>query len=275
MSRAIGQAIITVLIFMAAWKGLSQLDLMNFFRVEEAQTRTEEKLGELLTNMLEESEVIIEDPYMIETLDSILNRVCKANDIDREEIHLHLVLKDEINAFAMPAGNLVIYSGLIQASENPEELSGVICHELAHIQLNHVMKKLIKEIGLSVLIAGTAGDAGPQVMREVMRSLSSSAFDRSMEREADLKGVEYLVASEIDPEPFADFMFKMALDNEGNAYPDILQWVSTHPELEERAEYIIEYGKETGGGNYTPVLSDSTWTGLKAELNSYAEDNLW
>ena len=101
---------------------------------------------------------------------------------DREIIKVHVLNKDEINAFALPNGHLIIYSGLINNSGNQEELTGVICHEIAHIELNHVMKKLIKEIGLSVLISMTTGKGGSEIIKETAKMLSSSAFDRKLEK---------------------------------------------------------------------------------------------
>ena len=80
------------------------------------------------------------------------------------------------NAFALPGGHLVLYTGLINASDNFEEVTGVIGHELAHIELNHVMKRLVREIGLSALISMTTGESNPQVVLETAKLLSSSAF---------------------------------------------------------------------------------------------------
>jgi predicted Zn-dependent protease len=73
---------------------------------------------------------------------------------------------DEINAFALPNGHLIVYSGLILNSDNQEELIGFICHEIAHIALNHIMKRLVKEIGTSVLISMTTGNGGSEIIKE-------------------------------------------------------------------------------------------------------------
>src|SRR5690606_26318193 len=93
---------------------------------------------------ISESEKEIKNPQIIKYIDSIINNICRANNIDRKLIKAHLIEKDEVNAFAIPNGHLVIYDGLIKASEKPDELAGVISHEIAHIELQHVMKKLIK-----------------------------------------------------------------------------------------------------------------------------------
>ena len=172
--------------------------------------------------------------------------------------------KDEINAFALPSGHLIVYSGLIINSDNQEELIGVICHEIAHIELNHVMKKLVKEIGLSVLISITTGNGGSEIIKETAKILSSTAFDRSLEKEADIKAVDYLVNAKVNPEPFANFLYK--LSNKEHDATEYLTWISTHPDLKERAKYIIEYSKNKLT-DYEPILSIETWEKLKVELN--------
>jgi len=93
--------------------------------------------------------------------------------------------------------------------------------------------------------------------------LSSSAFDRSLEKEADIKAVDYLVNANLNPEPFAYFLYKLSeTENEAAKY---LTWISTHPDSKERAEYIIEYGKGKKT-QYKPVLSIDTWDKLKTTL---------
>jgi beta-barrel assembly-enhancing protease len=155
-----------------------------------------------------------------------------------------------------------VYCALIIDSENESELCGVLGHEIAHIQLSHVMKKLVKEIGLSVLISMTAGGGG-ETVKEAVKMLSSSAYDRTLEKEADLKSVEYLTAANINPEPFADFLYRMG-DGEASSIK-YLSWMSTHPDSKERAAYIVEsIDKEKK--DYKPVLAKSTWEKLKKYL---------
>src|SRR5690606_8652338 len=122
-------------------------------------------------------------------------------------------------------------------AENPEELIGVIGHEIAHVELDHVMKKLIKEIGLSVLVSMTTGRSGSEVIKETTRILSSSAFDRSLEKEADLKAVEYLAKAGIAAHFFADFLNRLAKDEDKTS--TYLSWISSHPDSKGRSEYIL------------------------------------
>ena len=109
----------------------------------------------------------------------------------------------------------------------------------------------------------TTGNSGAEVIKETAKMLSSSAFDRSLEKEADIKAVDYLINANVNPEPFADFLYKLS-DSEHEA-TKYLTWISTHPDSKERAGYIIEYSKDKET-EYKPILSNETWDKLKAAL---------
>ncbi len=262
MKKLILQGLVLVVVFFATWLLLTKIDWFTLFRIQKVTDKTEEKLGELFWEMYQKSETEITHTFAVKTIDSLVSKICSANSIDRNKIKVHLLKKDELNAFALPNGHLVIYSGLLLDADNPEEASGVIGHEMAHIQLNHVMKKLLKEVGLTALISITTG-SGSESIKSIAKTLSSSAFDRSLEKDADMKAVDYLVAAGIHPEPFADFLFKLSKNETGASH--YLTWLSTHPDSEERAKYILEYSKNKKT-NYLPVLANPTWLRLKEAL---------
>jgi predicted Zn-dependent protease len=265
MNKVIIQGLFIVASFFLTWFALQQVDWVEVLNVKQATQKTEEKLGEIFWETVKKSEKIIKKQSVNNSVDSIVAKICTENSIDRDIIKVHIVDKDEVNAFALPGSHLVIFSGLILACDNQQELSGVICHEIAHIELNHVMKKLVKEIGLSVLISITTGNNNAETTKGVIKLLSSSAFDRSLEREADLKAVDFLVNAQINPEPFANFLYKLA-DNDPDQMK-YLSWISTHPESKERAEEIIEYSK-TKKIVTKPVLDSKTWDNLLFELRN-------
>lgn len=263
MKKPIIQGLITIFLFCGAWFVLTQVDWMTVFKVQQVTDKTEQKLGELFWEVFKKSEKEIRNIHVVNSVDSIVTQICKSNKIDKEKLKIHVLSKDEINAFALPNGHLIVYSGLILNSYNQEELTGVICHEIAHTELNHIMKKLVKEIGLTVLISMTTGNRGTEVIKETAKMLSSSVFDRSLEKEADIKAVDYLINANVNPEPFADFLYKLS-DNENEA-TKYLTWISTHPDSKDRAEYIIEYSKDKLT-DYKPILTNETWEKLKEEL---------
>jgi len=244
MKKVLIELVFTVAIMVAVWFGLSQVDWMKLLNIEEATQNTEEKIGDLFWKMIKNTESEITSDSIVTPVDSMLTKICVANSIDRAKIKLHLLRKDEVNAFALPNNHLVVFSGLITSCENEAELYGVLGHELAHMEKNHVMNKLIKEMGLSVLISMSTGNGNAEIMKEALKHLSSTAYDRKLETEADLTALDYLEKAGINPEPFANFLYRLA--DQTKNLPSQIYWISTHPESKERAEKIIEHikGKE-------------------------------
>lgn len=261
MKRLVFEGLIIILLFFGTWFALNQIDWIKIFKVQKVTDTTEQKLGELFWDFFKKSEDEISDKNVIEPVSEIVAYISKANKINRDKIKVHVLNNDNINAFALPGGHLIIYTGLISKCDNEGELSGVICHEIAHIELNHVMKKLITEIGLSVLISITTGSGGADVIKEAVKLLSSTAFDRSLEKEADIKAVDYLIEAKLNPELFAAFLFKHS-DNENEA-ANYWSWISTHPDSKERSEYILDYSKDKLT-EFKLILTPKQWGSLKA-----------
>ena len=238
MRKILTELVLTVVVIFAVWFGLSQVDWMKLFNIRQTTQNTEEKIGDLFWKMLQNSETELTSDSIAAPVDSMLTRICTANSIDRKKIKLHLLRKGEVNAFMLPNNHLLIYSGLIASCENEAELYGVISHELAHMEKNHVMNKLVKEVGLSVLISMSTGNGNSEAIKSVIQKISSSAYDRKLETEADLTAVDYLEQAGIEPEPFANFLYRLA--DQTKNLPSQIYWISSHPESKERAEKIIE-----------------------------------
>jgi len=244
--------------FVALFFWLRSIDWVGMFNLEKHSRDTEEKLGDLFWEHLGDEGDQITDSTAVLVMDSLVNRMCEANAIPREHIKVHVFRADVVNAFAMPGGHLVVNSALIEDCKNPEQLCGVLAHEIAHIELRHVMSKLVREVGTAVLLSITTGGSDAGQVGEVVGTLSSKAFDRDMEREADIKAVDYLTAANIDPHPFADFLY---LTGNGET-EEAFEWLSTHPASKERMEYVLE---EIGKRQFEvkPVMAQTTWDRLK------------
>lgn len=228
-----------VALFFGTWYVLSTVDWMALFRVEKVSSATEQKLGELFWDIFRESGTELDSVKTKAVLDSLLTNITKSNGIDYKKVKLHLLQNEEINAFVLPDNHLVVYTGLLTATKNHAELAGVLCHELAHIENNHVMKKLVKEVGLSVLLSMISGNTGSEVARETAKLLSSTAYDRKLETEADRAAVDYMLTANIDPIPFAEFLSR--LSETDPTLPGQLYWISTHPDSKERALALKDY----------------------------------
>ncbi len=259
------QILLSVLTIGAIYAILYQFDWMTIFNVEETASKTEQRLGDTYYEFFEMQYGEVDDESIYNVVDSILTRICEPNKINRDRIKLHVFDSDQVNAFALPDDHLVVFSGLILEADNPEQVAGVISHEVAHIELNHVMKKLVQEVGMSVLVGSTTGNRGYGTSQEIAQVLSSSAFSRELEEEADRKAVEYLVNAKINPGELADFFFIIA--NEEIEGMEFFSWISTHPVSEERAEYIVEESQDHTFEIDT-LISWNTWTQLQSDIKA-------
>jgi len=264
MKKIIFETIVTFCIFFSIWFGLSKIDWIRIFDINEIGTKTEEKLGEITWKYFSDSSSEINEKEITTVLDSLVHHINKANGIDNDFIKLHIVNTDEINAFALPDGHLVLNSQLIIDAKNQEEVLGVISHELAHIQLNHISEKLATDIGITVVIAAVTG-SNNEVIGEIVQTLSSTAFDRKNEEEADLMAVYYLENANINPLPFADFLYRLSDNDSESKY---LTWLSTHPNSKERSKTVLKKINKKQR-DYTKVIKESTWKNLQQQLLEY------
>jgi predicted Zn-dependent protease len=248
--------------FFFLWFLLSQIDWMEILDINKKTDKTEEKIGELYVDLIRENESLIEVDSLLQPILDIIEQIKSANDLEID-IKLHVINKDDINAFALPDDNMIVYKGLINECQSPEELAGVLGHEIAHMKKNHVMKKLITEVGLSVILSLTAGNGA--VIQETFKILTSSAYDRTLESEADQTSVEYLQNADIDSRPFAEFLFRLSLDE--NERLQHLQLMSSHPASEERAKSILD-NVNLEEGSLRPLMTEIKWSTYKESINS-------
>jgi predicted Zn-dependent protease len=243
-----------VLAFFAVWFVLRQINFVSEDDLKKFSKASERKLSELILETIEDRHSDFDQRKIKSYIDSIGYRVCVKNDIPFDSIKIHIIYNGEVNAFALPDRNMVIYTGLIENAKSAEEVAGVMAHEIGHMEKDHVMKKLAKEIGISMLFVIVGGSENLEVLNEAGRTLSSTAFDRSQEREADAFAVDALAKAEIDTEPFGNFLFRLSMGK--GDIPEELIWISTHPDSKERAAEVFKRKKEF---TYTPnpVLNTS------------------
>ena len=226
----------------------------------ELSLEQEEKLGEFLVDAFD----IATDENIEWLVDSSL-RVIEGRLIDHiggtdYEYKFHVIDDPTVNALTLPGGNIVIYTGLIQTSETPEEVAAVLAHEIGHAEQKHVIDKLMAELGISFVMAVvTGGDA--TLINEITQTLVSNVFSRHQEREADQYGLELLERSGVDPRALAAFFRRM--NREQLNYPDGLEWMMTHPNNNSRIKASLEYEIAEG---FTSEPFELDWEAVKAAL---------
>ena len=238
MRKAIVQFLILVAGFLMTWLLLSRINYISQDQMDHLTAEQEKKLGKLLLDGLRQSNDEIRRDSVNIVVNDLLEKICSANKIDKGKIHVRVFEDNDVNAFALPGDQLIILTGLVQYCKTPEELAGIMAHEISHIERDHVMKKLVKEVGIAMLFAITAGKGSFGIIRELLQTVSSRAFDREQETEADLYAVKLLSKAKINPNGLSDFLFR--LSQEKDEIADDLLIISTHPGSSDRAAAILE-----------------------------------
>jgi beta-barrel assembly-enhancing protease len=159
---------------------------------------------------------------------------------------------DVLNAFAGPGGYMYFYSGIIKFLDNESEFAGVMAHEMAHCDRRHSTDNLTKQYGISIMLGILVGD-NPGQLAEIASGwasgLSSLAFSRANEYEADEYAVKYLKGTDYSPCSLGDFFVKMEAQEGNTQRPPV--FLSTHPSPEDRLDRINENCAGSSGELFT------------------------
>jgi beta-barrel assembly-enhancing protease len=157
--------------------------------------------------------------------DAVKSIVMRLTQNSLYSYEVHVTDDPTLNAFAMPGGIVVVNSGLIAATKRPEELAGVLAHEVQHVELRHSLRSMIKNLGLQSVWAMTTGDLNSTLTSQITLQLATLKFSRDAESEADNKGFDALLAAKIDPSGMPAFFATMTKQvNDASA-----AFLSTHP----------------------------------------------
>ena len=146
-----------------------------------------------------------------------------------------IIDQDETNAFALPGGRMVVYTGLLRHATSVDQLAGVIGHEIAHVSRRHGLRSMVDQAGTMLVISAVAGDVGGMagVLTQGATVALLSAHSRDHERDADAEGARLLAAAGLDPHGLIAF-FRLLQAMPGSESPSALAWVSSHPQHGER-----------------------------------------
>ncbi len=160
----------------------------------------------------------------------------------------NLIESEDKNAWAMPGGKVVVYTGILEIAQDDAGLAVVMGHEIAHAVAKHGSERMSQ--ALLVTAGGVALDASMQDESSGRRQAFLTAYglgatvglmlpySRTHEKEADRLGLIFMAMGGYDPQTAVGFWQRMAQDKEGGKMPEFL---STHPHSETRIENIQKY----------------------------------
>jgi Zn-dependent protease with chaperone function len=166
------------------------------------------------------------------------------------------------NAFALPGGKVYLFSGLLAKAENPDEIAGVLAHELGHVRHRDNTRNLIYSGGTSFLIGLLFGDVtGSSALVFASRSLVTASYSREAEQRADDFAIDVMHRLGRPTKPMGELIFRVT----GNQADHALSILSNHPLTEDRLRRLENEDRPASG---PPLLTAPEWTALKAICKS-------
>ena len=194
-------------------------------------------------------------PRGIDSLEELTGRLAPAASPYRFVVRI--VNLEMVNAFALPGGQIVIAEGLLRVAESPDEVAGVLAHEMGHVLHRHATASIIEAIGLAFLFSAMLGDFGAGMIGAAGETLIGLSFRREAEAEADERALTLLEHAGLSSRGLADFFERM--ERKTGDRPAVLRLLSTHPPAERRQRSF-----ERGATDRPPSLDETEWRSLKA-----------
>lgn len=216
----------------------------------------DQQLGDVAYKSMDLKQEEIDKPEVLEPIQAIVDQLAPQASLEGLEFKVHVVRSPQINAFCLPGGTIVVFTGLIDAAERPEQLAGVLGHEMAHATLRHGMERTAQALGVGAALAVLVGDGTGllAIGAEVFQFATVNSYSRGQENEADAEGLRMLHESGIDPSAMAEFFEIM--QHEHPDMPGALNWISTHPSHEERIRLLQQLVSELPESEYQPLATD-------------------
>lgn len=227
-----------------------------------------DRVGEQVVNSLVNKAKRCNTPAGDSAKAAMIGVIAQGNP-DMPPISMEIYDMELVNAFAAPGGKIIFTRGILQKAEKPEEIAGVLAHEIGHVAHRHPETQMVRLAGLQVLISVMSGSNGGDFTSNVAALAALLRYSRDAEREADAYARDTMDKANIDPMGLRSF-FEKILKSDGGAAPAagdtstldrIGNVFSTHPGTEERIKDIQPL---PAGRTADPVLTPEQWKSLQS-----------
>ena len=199
----------------------------------------------------------VEDPKESAYLTGVAAQLVPHVNRKAMRYQFHVIQSPQVNAFALPGGQIYVLSGLMEFLQSESELAAVVGHEMSHVDLRHCIERYQYELALRRV---GAGDAVGLV--NLAHGLMAMGYRQDQELEADAGGERLAIEAGYDPDAAAAVFERMKvkfgeraparastpLDEVGQAVWEALgSYFQSHPPSEQRARALREMAAANRG----------------------------
>ncbi len=184
----------------------------------------------------------------------------------RYPIRVTVVDDNIVNAFALPGGHIVVYTGIINKLENPQELVARLSHESSHVNKRHSLHSMVSRFSSSFLFSLITKDINglSKGILDNVNMLQVLSYSRTLESQADEEGMKLMVNNNINPIGMKWLMEDLKKLN--HDIPSNMSFLSTHPLTDQRIHNADVFSKKYIQMNAPmPDVQISLWDELKKE----------
>lgn len=217
------------------------------------------KQVELLFDLENDAPFICATDESERALVKMTQRILAGEQVDYN-LQVLVTRQDMLNAFALPGGIILLTNELIQSADTPEELAGVLAHELGHVSARDPLRSLIYSVSTAGILSLVVGDfSGGTLIYMLADQALNSSYSRRAESRADAYSLEKLQNGNVDLKGFVRFFQRVE-----ELEPDFLEnfsYISTHPPTVKRRIVIEDAAQRQLMTK--PVLSPDEWHSIK------------
>ncbi|WP_284178426.1 M48 family metallopeptidase [Rhabdaerophilum sp. SD176] len=195
-------------------------------------------------------------------LDAMVSRLTAGTTL-RGPLVVDVVDIPLVNAFAMPGGRIYLFRPILDMAEGPDEVAGVLAHEIGHVRNRDSLRAIIHGGALSLVIGLVIGDVtGGSTLAIMGKVLAGQAYSRENESEADRVSVELMRKAGADPR--AINLFFRRISPFGQASRSVTDLLAAHPVTEDRIAEVERLAAGSAGQPRGPILDTGEWQALKS-----------
>lgn len=252
-SKYIASALLTIFLFSCSKVPITNRRQLNLLPESQMMSMSYAQYDQFL----KENTVLSQSNSQAQSIKNIGNKMAAAvNEFLKQQGNLkrvkgyewdfNLVQDDQINAWCMPGGKVVFYTGILPVCKDEAGIAVVMSHEIAHAIARHGNERMSQQLAIQLggMSLATAMQEKPEVVQGIFNqvygvgsTLGALAFSRNQESEADKMGLVFMAMAGYDPETAIEFWERMSSLG-GQKPPELM---STHPSDERRIADIKAY----------------------------------